>query len=96
MQAVAANNALVHKVAAAKFGINGTGSIGIAVAFQAGCREFESRLPLHSSDLLSIRDLTFLGMGGLPASEDAQHVPVRFLLYAASAWRGRQAALGVV
>ena len=30
---------------------SGSSSVGRALAFQAGCREFESRLPLHSSPL---------------------------------------------
>ena len=29
------------------FGLSGSSSVGRASAFQAGCREFESRLPLH-------------------------------------------------
>ena len=32
-----------------EFQVSGSSSVGRASAFQAGCREFESRLPLHKT-----------------------------------------------
>ena len=38
----------VFKLKESVFGLSGSSSVGRASAFQAGCREFESRLPLQN------------------------------------------------
>ena len=45
--AIPAASMRLFKLKESVFGLSGSSSVGRASAFQAGCREFESRLPLH-------------------------------------------------